>query len=62
MRAQWIATDTDWPALGAVGTAQPAGGFDDLDSAEQGAYLFMPDGETDGAYCDPQRDIRVLAS
>lgn len=47
MRAQWIAPDTTWPKTGTLGTVQPASGFDDLDSAEQGAYLFMPDGETD---------------
>lgn len=60
MRARWIATDTDWPALGTLGIAQPANGYDDPESAEQGAYLFVPDGEEDAAYCDV-RDIRPLA-
>lgn len=59
-RARWITDGLQAPRFGALGVAVPAGGYSDPDSCEQGAYLFIEDGQEDAAYCDPKRDLEFL--
>lgn len=47
----------DTPEPGSSGVAWPAFGFDDPESAEQGAYLFQADGDENAYYVDPERDL-----
>lgn len=57
IRATFHAADCQFPPSGSQGFAWPAGGFDDPESAEHGAYLFQPDGDDSAYYCDPITDL-----
>lgn len=58
-RYVWLG-ETQVPPPGTHGVAWPAGGFNDPESCEQGAYLFQPDGEERAYYCDPEHDLEPL--
>jgi hypothetical protein len=45
------------PGAGTHGEAFPASGHNHSDSVEQGAYLFVPDGQEDAFYVDPNTDL-----
>lgn len=51
-----------FPAAGTVGTASPLGGCFISGHFEEGAYLFIPDGqdtdEPEGYIVDGERDLR----
>lgn len=61
-RATFVGSNASFPAGGSKGIAFAAGGFDDPDSAECGAYLFQPDGDENAYYCDPERDLIFQAA
>ncbi len=50
-RYRWVTGGLSEPSFGAIGSAWPASGYDDPESAEQGAYLFQPDGDENAYYC-----------
>jgi len=56
-RAVWIG-DGDIPR-GTAGLCWPCEGFDDPESAQEGAYSFSPDGADYAVYCDPRRDLEI---
>lgn len=58
MRATYVSgSECSYPPNGSKGIAFAAGGFDDPESAECGAYLFQPDGDENAYYCDPHTDL-----
>ncbi len=60
-RAEYIG-DCAVPAPGSVGTAFPASGHDDPESCHYGAYMFVPDGDENAYYVDPNSDLRKVRS
>lgn len=46
------------PGYGSIGEASPASGCEDHWSPEHGAWVFVPDGESDAYYVDPERDLQ----
>lgn len=52
-RATWLRKTAE-PAPGTPGTVLPALGHNNPHSVEQGAFLFVPDGQDDAFYCSAQ--------
>ena len=59
MKARFIGSGSD-PLPGTVGTCGATNGFSDPESAEQGAFWFIPDGSENAYYVDPERDLEIL--